>query len=77
MGRSILHFKGCFINFTTIERIRMFQAEKSEEDRSNKPRPLSLQCKRRKGRRMEELPQLLSVVSSRENDVKMGVPDTP
>lgn len=72
-----MHFKGCFINFATIERIRVFRAEKLEEDRSNMPIPLSLQCRRRKGRRTEELPRLLSVISSREKDVKMGVPDTP
>lgn len=72
-----MHFKRCFINFTTIERIRVFRAEKLEEDRSNKPILLSLQCRRRKGRRKEELPWLLSVLPSREKDVKMGVPDTP
>lgn len=73
-----MHFKGCFINFTTIERTRIFQAEKfSEEDRSNKPILLSLQCRRRKGRRMQELSQILSVMASREKDVKMGIPDTP
>lgn len=55
----------------------MFQAEKLGEDRYNNPIPLSLQCRRRKGRRTEELPQLLSVMSSREKDVKMGVPDAP
>lgn len=73
-----MHFTGCFINFTTVERTRMFQAEEfSEKDRSNKLILLILQCRRRKGRKTQELPQLLSVMSNREKDMKMGIPDTP
>lgn len=59
------------------ERRRMFRGEKLEDSRFNKPIPLSLQWTRRKGRRKEGLPQLLSVMPTREADVKMGVRDMP
>lgn len=71
-----MHFEGCFINFTTIEK-RMLQGDKLVEERVNKPIPLSLQWMRRKGRRKEGLPQLLSAVLSREKDMNIGVHDTP
>lgn len=57
------------------ERIRVFQGEKLEDNRFNKPIPLSLWWMRRKGRRKERLPQLLPVVSSKEKDAKTGVCD--
>lgn len=50
------------------ERIRMFQGEKLEDGRLNKPIPLSLQWMRRKGRRKEGQAQLLSVVPSGEKE---------
>lgn len=55
----------------------MFQGDKLVEERFNKPIPLSLQWMRRKGRRKEGLPQLLSAVLSREKDMNIGVHGTP
>lgn len=62
---------------STLLLLRMFQGDKLVEERFNKPIPLSLQWMRRKGRRKEGLPQLLSAVLSREKDMNIGAHGTP